>query len=159
MMIIQDYANELLLASNALMAGAAAIAILRFKAQCRRLEAFWTSPTGTTLAGREASEAQPPVPGSGAPSGTHARAQIASQLRIEQRMNELQKKVETIAKRPAKLVAAPSAVNRPLPIDNAVRMARSGASVDQLTKACGLNIGEARLMQKLHGKAAHAAIA
>jgi len=28
----------------------------------------------------------------------------------------------------------------------------AGASVDELVRNCGLNIGEAKLMQKLHGK-------
>jgi len=31
-------------------------------------------------------------------------------------------------------------------------MARLGASVEELAKSCGLNIGEAHLMQKLHGQ-------
>jgi hypothetical protein len=34
-----------------------------------------------------------------------------------------------------------------------MRMAKLGASIDDLTRNCGLNIGEAQLMQKLHGKA------
>ena len=47
-------------------------------------------------------------------------------------------------------------VDGSLPIENAVRMARHGASIDELVRNCGLNIGEARLMQKLHSKAAAA---
>jgi hypothetical protein len=31
-------------------------------------------------------------------------------------------------------------------------MARHGASIDDLIRSCGLNIGEAQLMRKLHGK-------
>lgn len=37
-----------------------------------------------------------------------------------------------------------------LPVEYAVRMARSGASVDDLVRGCGLNIGEAQLLLRLH---------
>lgn len=38
-----------------------------------------------------------------------------------------------------------------LPFDYAVRMARQGAGVDELIRACGLNRAEARLIRRLHG--------
>jgi hypothetical protein len=44
-------------------------------------------------------------------------------------------------------------VTKVVPLENALRMAKNGASIEDLTRNCGLNIGEARLMQKLHGKA------
>ena len=65
-------------------------------------------------------------------------------------MTELQSVVRTLAKR-KQPQAQPLDTN--LPIENAVRMARHGASIDDLVRSCGLNIGEAQLMQKLHGKA------
>ena len=46
-----------------------------------------------------------------------------------------------------------------LPIDNAIRMAKQGASVADLTRSCGLNLGEAELMKKLHGRNRRAAAA
>jgi len=44
-----------------------------------------------------------------------------------------------------------------LPIENAVRMAKHGASIEDLMRSCGLNIGEAQLMRKLHGQTRAAA--
>ena len=45
----------------------------------------------------------------------------------------------------------PTAVQLPsLPLDKAVRLAQSGASIAELSKRCGLNNGEAMLMRKLH---------
>ena len=44
-----------------------------------------------------------------------------------------------------------------LPIENAVRMAKHGASIEELVRGCGLNIGEAQLMRKLHGQSRAAA--
>ncbi|MBT8085201.1 MAG: DUF2802 domain-containing protein [Woeseia sp.] len=37
-----------------------------------------------------------------------------------------------------------------LPVEYAVRMARSGATVDDLVRGCGLNIGEAQLLLRMH---------
>jgi hypothetical protein len=37
-----------------------------------------------------------------------------------------------------------------LPVEYAVRMARSGAGVNDLVQGCGLNIGEAQLLLRLH---------
>jgi Protein of unknown function (DUF2802) len=36
-------------------------------------------------------------------------------------------------------------------MEHAARMARGGASIDELTRSCGLNLGEASLMRRLHG--------
>ena len=40
---------------------------------------------------------------------------------------------------------------RPPAMEHAARLARCGASIDELTKSCGLNLGEASLMRRLHG--------
>lgn len=125
----------LLLIANAALAGAAGIAIVRFQKQCKRFEQFWTSPTGAALANRQSVDDQP-------------RPQAHRHL--ERRVAELQSVVRTLAK---KEQAVPKPPAGSLPIENAVRMARHGATIDDLVRSCGLNIGEAQLMQKLHGKA------
>ena len=80
--------------------------------------------------------------------------------RLEQRVGELQRTVKIMemnrGEEPTP-VSQPTTVERSLPIENAQRMARMGASIEDLTRSCGLNIGEARLMKKLHGKASQAA--
>ena len=121
----------LLLLSNVLMLGAAALAILRFREQCRRLELFWSSPTGAAISDDKQKR---------------MRQQLLNNMRLEGRVAELQQMIDRIANNeqwPA---------DRQLPIDNAVRMAKNGATVEQLTQTCGLNVGEAQLMKKLHGK-------
>lgn len=129
----------LLLISNLLLVCAVGLALVRFLRRCDEFEQFWESPTGTVIA--EESEGDEHL--------------LISQ-RLEQRVGELQKVVRILAtrdSRPSKPAAAPPRPARILPIDNAVRMARQGATIEDLTRSCGLNIGEAKLMQKLHGTA------
>lgn len=122
----------LLLIANASLLAAAGIALVRYQKQFRRFERFWCSPTGATLADTRASHI-PPLP------------QTSPQL--ERRVMELQSVVKTLAKKEQKPTAT---VEGSLPIENAVRMAKHGASIDELIRNCGLNIGEAKLMRKLH---------
>lgn len=125
----------LLMMSNALLLSVACVVLIRFERRARDLEKFWSSPTGAALA--DSDEPQ-------------ASKQIVATERLEKRMGELQRSVKVMEiekHRPR------PTVERNLPIENAIRMARLGASVEELTRSCGLNIGEARLMQKLHGKA------
>lgn len=129
----------LLLLANAFLVGAASIAVLRFQRQCQRLERFWNSPTGAALAASKPADEQP-------------RPQANRHL--ERRVTELQSVVRTLAKRNQ---AHPEPAESSLPIENAVRMARHGATIDDLVRSCGLNIGEAQLMKKLHGNAQAAA--
>lgn len=123
----------LLVVSNAALLAAGCIAILRFQGQRQELEEFWSSPTGTSLA-----------------DTTHDDIERLAQSnrRLEKRLEELQGAVAALAHKEA--VSLPS-VERSLPIENAIRMAQKGASVDELTRSCGLNVGEARLMHKMHG--------
>lgn len=133
-------AANLLLLANAVLLAAAAIAIVRFRKQCRRFEKFWDSPTGAALVDpRPATVTAAPQP--------QRRTQPNPQL--ENRVAELQSVVRTLAKN-GQSVREPVESN--LPIENAVRMAKHGASIDELIRSCGLNIGEAQLMCKLHGK-------
>ena len=127
----------LLLFSNAAMLAAACIAVVRFQKQCRRFELFWNSPTGASLASKTPT------------------ADALANPQLEIRVTELQNAVKTLLNKEQRERAP---VNGSLPIENAVRMARYGASIDELIRSCGLNIGEAQLMQKLHGKVQAAAI-
>ncbi len=130
---------SILLASNAALLAVATIAIVRFERRWNRIESFWDSPTGAAL-----SDA----------SDDEMRAQTKATRQLQQRLGELQRAVKQIESRPAQ--ERPS-IDRNLPIENAVRMARLGASVEDLTRNFGLNVGEARLMKKLHGRAPVAA--
>ena len=137
MITLEAHYIYLLLGSNAIMLALACLSFARFDNRCKQLEEFWASPTGTALTDKEDSD-----------SSEHKR--IAE--RLEKRIAELHHALKAIEIGRAKPEAPP--VERSLPIENAVRMARLGASIDDLTRNCGLNIGEARLMQKLHGQAA-----
>ena len=124
----------LLLASNAALTAAAALVILRFQKQRARLESFWRSPTGAALAGQQ---------------GEDIKRQLEDAALLDKRLTETQHAIQALAARES---TSGPASERSLPIDNAVRMARQGATIADLTRSCGLNIGEARLMRKLHGK-------
>ena len=129
----------LLLAANALLLGLTCHALVRFERRCQRIEDFWESPTGNAL--------------SEAPD-TELREQMKATQRLEKRVGELQRTVKVIELNKRQAQAAEPAAERSLPIENAIRMARLGASVEELTRSCGLNIGEARLMRKLHRQSA-----
>ena len=140
MITIDAYYFYLLLAANVLLLAIASAALSRFDRRCKRIEEFWDSPTGTTLA--EEGDAE-------------VAAQLQATRRLERRLGELQRAVKVMEIKAPK--QRPVTEQRQLPIENAVRMAQQGASVEELTRTCGLNIGEARLMQRLHGRARAAA--
>lgn len=124
----------LLLVSNAMLLMIAAVVIIGFERRWRRIEEFWDSPTGAAL-----SDA----------SDDEIREQMQATQRLERRLAELQRAVKIIdMKEPEERPP----VERSVPIENAVRMARLGATVEDLTRNCGLNVGEARLMKTLHGR-------
>ena len=135
MNIPDDQFLQLLLLANAILLAVAAIAIGRFCWRFERMTRFWHSPTGAAIADKAAQ---------------HERQQILVNLRLERQLSGLQEKIDALADVKPGTTTAP----QPLPIDNAIRMARNGASIEELTRSCGLNIGEARLMQKLHREAA-----
>lgn len=139
MMTTESYYLYLLLISNAVLLTIACLAMFRFERRCRHIENFWNSSTGTAVSeyGDE-----------------DVRGQIEATQRLEQKLGELQRAVKVMDLNAPK--QQPPA-ERILPIENAIRMARSGASIEELRRSCGLNNGEARLMQKLHGSAALAA--
>ncbi len=78
-----------------------------------------------------------------------AKQQLIASLRLDKRISELQEQIVALSATEQK--SASETVSRPLPIENATRMARHGASVEELTRTCGLNVGEAELLKKLHG--------
>lgn len=125
----------LLMMSNAVLLSAACMILIRFERRTRRMEQFWSSPTGAALSDTDEPE---------------FRKQMEATQRLEKSMGELQRTVKVLD---IKKHRPRPAVERNLPIENAIRMAKLGASIEELTRSCGLNIGEARLMQKLHGKA------
>ncbi len=133
----------LLLAANAMLLGLTCHALVRFERRCNRIEEFWDSPTGNALSDSD---------------DTELREQMKATQRLEKRVGELQRTVKVIElnkHRPQPVEPTQPTVERNLPIENAIRMARLGASVEELTRSCGLNIGEARLMQKLHRQSAN----
>ena len=84
-------------------------------------------------------------------AGTAIEAEIAllseSGRRVSSQLAKLQDRLESLAVL-ERLLEEP--VARGLPMERATNLARSGASVDELTRSCGLSIGEARLMRRLH---------
>ena len=141
MMMTDTYYLYLLLTSNALLLVTASLAVIRFEHRCRRMEKFWSSPTGTAVSEFNDND---------------VRRQVEATHRLEKQLGELRRAVKVMVIQAPKQ-AAPT--ERSLPIETAVRMARSGASIEELKRSCGLNNGEARLMKKLHGRAPLAAIA
>ncbi len=148
MITINSYYLFVLLAANVLLLVVASTSLIKFERRCKRIEEFWDSPVGTALADDNAYD--------------EMYEQVMATKRLEQRLGELQRAVKLIDIRAPKQSRPPPVAQQvpvvpQLPIDNAVRMAKHGASVEDLTRNCGLNIGEARLMQKLHGRARTAA--
>ncbi|MBT8099914.1 MAG: DUF2802 domain-containing protein [Gammaproteobacteria bacterium] len=124
-----------LIVCNALLLAAATIAVLRLQHYIERSAAFWESPTGAAL---------------------NAGAGSDSNRYVEQQLRDLQKRMDELAKSERSLCGS---VVQEMPIDNAVRMVREGAGVDDLRRSCGLNTGEAQLLIKLHAGCDSAAVA
>jgi hypothetical protein len=70
---------------------------------------------------------------------------------VSTQLTELQDRIEQLANLEV-LRADPAAHG--LPLERATTLAKSGASVDELTRTCGLTIGEARLIRRMHSGAA-----
>ena len=118
---------RLMLAANVVLLGMTSIALLRFREQAQQFEKFWDSPAGVALADTQSLEAQ-------------ARAQPEPRPQpkphqdpaLARRVVELQKVVKTLAARNQGLQEP---ADTRLPIENAVRMARHGASIDELVRS------------------------
>ncbi len=134
----------ILFISNLLLITAVGLAMVRFLIRVDELDRVRESPNGAALAEEQ---------------GDESRDQEILELgqRLEERIDDLHRIVRVVAAQNSEKgtpVAPAAPVATVVPMGNALRMARQGATIDDLTKNCGLSIGEARLMQKLHGKAA-----
>lgn len=135
-MIIEEFSWQYaLLLSNALMLCAVGFAASRMRREMQATREFWQSPAAAAM---------------------QAESYDDRDLRrmVDRRMTMLEKFLEQLIESKAGL-GAESTINRPLqkhdvPVDHAVRMARSGASLDDLVRGCGLNKGEAQLLMRLH---------
>ena len=127
MMIIDDPIQlNLLLASNVLLLGATAILLLRLQHVAEKEGAFWDSPTGFSMQGQ---------------------AEQRELLKeIDQRFSVLIDVVHNLSNDKEPTESSRGGV----PYDNAVRMAKHGATLDDLTRTCGLNANEARLLMQVH---------
>lgn len=123
-----------LLACNAALAAAAAIAILRLQRLLNSRKEFWDSPTGDALKLQD----------------EHAQLLRA----IDQRFATLSQGLGCLERGDKDDVP----LRHQLPFDNAVRMAKQGASLDDLTRNCGLSENEARLLMCVHRPAANAGL-
>ena len=135
MMIDSEWITYVLLASNAVLAGAAALAICRAQRIAAQQRSFWESPNGASL---------------------------LMQMDPQQLLAAIDSRLNAVADRigqPGEESAAAEAEAPPLPYENAVRMAKHGASIDDLTRTCGLSANEARLLMRVHGSASPAAAA
>ena len=132
MMIESDWITYLLLASNAILAAAAALAICRAQRQSAQQRSFWESPNGASL---------------------------LLQMDPQQLLAAIDTRLNAVAERigqPGEETPGVESEAPPLPYENAVRMAKHGASIDDLTRTCGLSANEARLLMRVHGSAPQA---
>ena len=136
MMIDNSYFFYMLLSSNIALLAIVAVLLTRFELRWKRIDEYWDSPNEDES--QQISDA-------------NYREHLIVIKNLERRLDELQRSLKVIE---IEAPTQPPQTERKLPLDNAVRMAKLGASVDDLTRNCGLSIGEARLMHKLHGKTA-----
>lgn len=128
----------ILLAANTLVLTGGLLLVLRLRQLCDLHEKSLDCPPAIALAEHDDA------------SDGDARKQMSALLRVEKQLLTLRAELDAHAKTRGE---AP-ATERTLPLDNAVRMAKNGATVDDLTRSCGLNIGEAQLIRTMHGSAA-----
>lgn len=121
------YSIHLLLISNALVVAAATIAILRLQRLLRNSAAFRENPTDSVMYAQ-------------------GDRDNTKQL-VDQRLSSLQKIVFDLARKQNTIQARST---EKLPLENAMRMAKHGASVEDLTRSCGLSKGEAQLLMRVH---------
>ena len=117
----------LLLVANAALIVAAAFALMRAERAINEPKEFWASSTGRAM--RDAQ------------SGRAEHRELLKQVDgLRAVVCDMQKHA---TETPPERVVDVS-------LGRAVRLAKRGASVDELAKNCGLNRGEAELMRRLH---------
>ncbi len=128
--IFDTYPLYALILSNAVLLFGAAVAILRFERLVKRNRSYWDSPTGASVRAESNSDA------------------VLSGF-LERRLAMLHDQIEELSKQKVPAAATQSAE---LPFEYATRIAKHGASVEDLTRTCGLNKAEAHLMWSLHAQ-------
>ena len=130
MTILDTFFIYALLISNALLAAAAALAIMKIQRLAKSSARFWDSPTGGVL---------------------RAQSDQGSNYKlIDERLASLQDAVDMFEH----INSGIQSPTEKLPFENAVRIAKSGASLDELVRTCGLSKGEAHLFMKVHARSA-----
>lgn len=133
MTMLENYSLYLLMICNGVLAGAAAVAILRFQNMMKNQKSFWASPTGVSMSSQPDSD-------------EFLQA-------VERRFTKFEEGLGNLSREGKAKSAGP----RSIPHENAVRMAKHGATVDDLTRTCGLSDIEARLVMRVHGNSGAAA--
>ena len=133
MTIVESYSLYLLMICNGVLAGAAAVAILRFQNMMKNQKSFWASPTGAAMS-----------------SQTDSDEFLQA---VERRFSKFEEGLGNLSREDKTKAAGP----RSVPHENAVRMAKHGATVDDLTRTCGLSDIEARLVMRVHGSSSTSA--
>jgi len=117
----------LLLVANAALIVAAAFALMRAERAINEPKEFWASPTGQAM--RDAQ------------SGRTEHRELLEQVDgLRAAVSDIRKQATEVP--PERVVD--------ISLGRAVRLAKRGASVDELARNCGLNRGEAELMRRLH---------
>lgn len=119
-----------LLIANVAILFAASKALFRFQCLIRRNRSFWE---GTTSANPQ----------------TKVIPDAVLSGFLERRLAMLQERVEELARRP---VSTPATQPGELPFEHAARMAKFGATAEELTRTCGLNEAEAKLICRVHAR-------
>jgi len=128
MMIIDEtYLIYGLLVSNSVLLAAATIATLRMQRLVRNSENFWDSPNGARIKDQE----------------TEAKLSLLVADRLSVIEDALGELIKTGSSNQFQVADN-------LPMENAVRMARHGATVEDITRSCGLSQSEARLLMRVH---------
>ena len=124
----ETYILYALLISNAFLLGAATIAVLRLQELLDKSESFWNGPAAATA--------------------RHASTQ-SKEIKdiVDQRISSLQRVIDELAVSDR---AAHLQKSGDLPFEYAVRLAKHGADIDDLTRSCGISEVEAKLMMRVH---------
>lgn len=137
MELFADYSNYTLLFSNAVLLCGAALALLRFERRVRTNREFWDSPTGVAVTATEKSE----TGSTDAVLSGFLERQLAI---IDQHLNSIDARLSESAS------VRPVDPRVDLSFAHAARMARNGASAEDLVRTCGLTRAEAGLVLRLH---------
>ena len=137
-----------LTAMNGLVVVFTGWALIRFERRWKNIEDYWDDST-TADSTTEDLTAAAPVTAAGKSDAVRSMELARAYSHIEGRLDHLQRALEQLG---TKSAPQDPVIHRHVPIENAVSMARQGASIDELKRNCGLSLGEARLISKLHGQ-------